>query len=76
MIWRYVERCPGLLHRMRAVAREALDRDDPVLGFDVADAQRARALHLVVDVDRARAALRDAAAVFRPGEADLLANDP
>ena len=32
--------------------------------------------HLAVDVHRAGAALRDAAAVFGAGEADLLADDP
>ena len=49
---------------MRSVALTALDR------------HRAGALDLAVDVHGARAALRDAAAVFRAGEADLLANDP
>ena len=46
------------------------------VGLDVADPDRARALHLAVDVHRAGAALRDAAAVFGAGEPDLLADDP
>ena len=37
------------------------------VGLHVADADRAGALHLVVDVHGAGAALRDAAAVFRAG---------
>ena len=46
------------------------------VGLHVADADGAGALHLAVDVHGAGAALRDAAAVFRAGEADLLADDP
>src|SRR5439155_3334454 len=73
---RYVELCPGLLHRMRARRRKSFDGDDFVAGLDRADGDRARAHHVAVDVHRARAALRDAAAVFRPGEADVFANYP
>src|SRR5262249_54268717 len=61
---------------MRPVEREALDCDDPVGCFDVSDADGAGALHFVVDVHGAGAALGDAAAIFRAGEADLLADDP
>ena len=46
------------------------------VGLHVADADDAGALHFVVDVHGAGAALRDAAAVFRAGEADLLADHP
>ena len=46
------------------------------VGLHVADADRAGALHLAVDVHGAGAALRDAAAVFGAGQADLLADDP
>ena len=61
---------------MRAVGGEAFDGDDPVGRLHVADADRAGALHLVIDVHGAGAALRDAASIFRAGEADLLADDP
>ena len=73
---RHVDRRPRLLHRMRAVGRQALDGDDLVGRLHVADTDRARALHLAVDVHRAGAALRDAAAVLGAGQADLLADDP
>src|SRR3954471_4012632 len=73
---RHVDRRPGLLHRMRRVRRKPLDGDDLVGGLDAADRNRARAHHFAVDVHRAGAALRDAAAVFRAGQADVLADDP
>src|SRR4051812_17153724 len=73
---RHVDRRPGLLHRMRRVRRKPLDGDDLVGGLDAADRNRARAHHFAVDVHRAGAALRDAAAVFRAGEANVLADDP
>src|SRR5262245_53516510 len=73
---RDVDRRPGLLDRVRAVARQALDGDDLVGRLDRADRQGAGAHHVAVQVHRAGAALRDAAAVFRSGEADLLAYDP
>src|SRR5262249_26130116 len=72
----HVERRPRLLHGMRARRRQTLDGDDPVGGAHVSHPDGAGALHLVVDVHRAGAALRDAAAVFRAGEADLLADHP
>ena len=83
MIWpglavaalRHVDLGPGLLHRVRAVARQAFDGDDLVGGLArLPHRDRAGALHLAVDVHRAGAALRDAAAVFGAGQADLLAN--
>src|SRR4051812_24606744 len=61
---------------MRAVGRKAFDRDDPIGGAHVSDANGAGALHLVVDVHGAGAALGYAATVFRAGETDLLADDP
>ena len=73
---RDVEREPGFLHGMRAVRRKPFDRDDPVGGLHGADRNRAGTHDLAVEVHRARAALRDAAAVFGAGEADLLADDP
>src|SRR4029079_15791608 len=54
----------------------AFDGDDLVGGLHAADRDRARAHHFAVDVHRAGAALRDAAAVFRAGQADVLADDP
>ena len=73
---RHVERRPGPLHRMRRVARQSLDGDDAVGRLHVADAHRAGAHDLAVDVNGAGAALRDAAAVFGAGEPDLFADDP
>src|SRR5215471_15546008 len=72
----HVDRRPGLLHGMRAGGRESLDGHDPVARLHVSDANGAGALHLVIDVHGAGATLRDPAAVFRAGEADLLADDP
>src|SRR5258705_9489676 len=73
---RHVEFQPRLLHRMRALRRQALDRDDFVGRFHRADGNRARAPHFAVDVHGTRAALRDAATIFGAGESDLLANHP
>src|SRR6266849_4895442 len=70
---RHVELRPGLLHRVRARARQPFDRDG---GLDAPDRHGAGALHLAVDMHRAGAALRDPAAVLRAGQADLLADDP
>src|SRR5262245_29919785 len=72
----HVNRCPSLLHWMRARGREALDGDDPVARFHVSDANGAGALHLIIDVYGAGAALSDAAAIFRAGKANLLADHP
>src|SRR6266581_4616715 len=73
---RHIERRPGLLHWMQAVDREALDGDDAVGGLDAADRDGAGAPQLAVDVHRARAALRDAAAVLGSRQARLLADGP
>src|SRR6266849_4636941 len=60
---------PSLLHLVqRAVGGEPLDRRD-LPGADRADRHRAGPRRDPVDVDRAGAALGDAAAVFGPGQA-------
>src|SRR5262249_5432397 len=73
---RDVERRPRLLDGVRARGRETLDGDDPIRRLHAADGKDAGAHDLVVDVHRAGAALRDAAAILRAGQADLLADDP
>ena len=70
---RHVELRPGLLHRVRAVARQALDGDDPVGRPSAAHRHAQERCDLAVDVHGAGAALRDAAAVLGAGEPDLLA---
>src|SRR5688572_2820815 len=66
---------PGLLHGMRAVGRKPLDRRDRMAG-DGARGCHACASRLAVDVHGAGAALCDAAAVLRAGEAHQVAQDP
>jgi hypothetical protein len=73
---RNVERRPCFLHGMRGRGRQALDGDDPVGRLYVGDPDRAGALHLIVDVHGAGAALRNAASIFGAGETDLLADHP
>src|SRR5262249_50821884 len=73
---RHIEVEPGFLHlRERAVDGEPLDRGD-LLADRRAHRRRAGAHGDAVEVDRAGAALRDAAAVFRAGEADVLPQRP
>src|SRR5262244_2446010 len=60
---RDVERRPRLLDGVRAGGRETLDGDDPIRRLHAADGKDAGAHDLVVDVHRAGAALRDAAAI-------------
>jgi hypothetical protein len=60
---------------MLAVWRQALNRDDGTIEHS-ADGQHARARCPSIDMDRAGAALRDATAVFRAGEADVIAQNP
>src|SRR6185503_19602460 len=62
--------------RVRARGREAFDGDDAVARLEAADRDRAGALDLAVDMHRAGAALRDAAAVLGAGETGLLADRP
>src|SRR5690606_35890452 len=67
---------PSLLHLVqRAVLGEALDGDD-LLADRGARRQRAGTRGDTVDVDRAGAALRYAAAVFRSGQSDVFADGP
>ena len=73
---RNVDRRPCLLHGVRCTGRQPLDGDDHIGGLDVAHGNRTGPLHLVVDVNRAGAALGDAAAVLGAGQADLLPNHP
>src|SRR5215471_7332003 len=73
---RNVDGSPRLLHGMhRSVLRQTFDGGD-LLALDRAHRHRARTHRNAVDVHRARAALRDAAAVFRAGETDVLADHP
>src|SRR5258706_1196964 len=73
---RHVQLPPGLLHRVARVARQAFDGDDPVARLQIADRDRAGTRELPVQVYRAGAALRHAAAVLGAGEPDLLADHP
>src|SRR5215831_16558442 len=73
---RHIDRGPGLLHGMRAVARQAFDGDDLVGGLDRADRYGAGAHDVPVQVHRAGAALRDPAAVLGSSETDLLPDHP
>src|SRR6266436_2698988 len=67
---------PSLLHLVqRAVGGEPLDRRD-ILGADRTDRHRAGPRRDPVDVDRAGAALGDAAAIFGPGQAQRVAQNP
>src|SRR5215469_9418233 len=72
---RDVQGAPSLLHRVIAIAVEPLDRDHraPV---DVAYGGDAGTGGLAIDVHRASAAQRHAAAVFRSGEPQLVAQVP
>src|ERR1043165_259072 len=73
---RHVVLDPGLLHLGELAALgEAFDGRD-LLSRGRAHREGAGAHRRAVDMHGARAALRDAAAVFRSGKADLLANRP
>src|SRR6516165_11240421 len=72
---RHVLGDPRLLHRMLAIGRQPLDGSD-ASAVDARDRHRAGPYGLPVDVDRADAALRDAAAVLRSGEAYNIAQGP
>src|SRR5215467_6590885 len=72
----YVEIDPGLLHFVqKAAVGQALDRRD-LLAFRRGDGQHAGSDRLAVEVDRAGAAHRDAAAVLGAREPDLLTDRP
>src|SRR5207245_1645502 len=67
---------PGLLHLVQSpAAGEAFDGGDP-LAFGGGDGHHAGADRGAIEVHRAGAALRDAAAVLGAGEADLLTDCP
>src|SRR5947209_2994173 len=67
---------PGLLHLVQRAARgKSLDRGD-LLALGRAHRQRARAHRGSIDMNRAGAALGNAAAVFGAGEADLFPQHP
>src|SRR5271169_1503020 len=72
---RHVLGDPCLLHRMLAIGRQPLDASD-ASAVDARDRHRAGPHRLPVDVNRAGAALRDAAAVLRSGEAHDIAQGP
>src|SRR5690348_12522996 len=60
---------------MRAVGAQALDRDD-LMPLRVSQCRQAGADRLTIQMDSAGAAGTDAAAEFRPGQADDVANGP
>ncbi len=66
---------PGLLHRVAAVGRQALDGGD-LFPDRVLHRQDAGARRHPVDLHRAGAALGDAAAELGAGQPDLVAQDP
>src|SRR6267378_3995055 len=73
---RHVVLEPGLLYLVQRLGlREAFDRRD-ALARRSAHRVGARTNRGAINVDRAGAALRDAAAVFGAGQADLLADHP
>src|SRR5690349_4773621 len=72
---RHVLLDPRLLHRLRAILREAFDGRHLFPG-DGRDGQHAGARGDAVQVDGARAALRDAAAELRAGEAERVPQHP
>ena len=66
---------PGFLQRMRAVGGESFDGGDGNAD-DRGNGQHARAGGDAVEVDGARAALADAAAVLGADEAKVITQDP
>src|SRR5216683_4689020 len=69
---RHIQRAPGLLHRVIAVAVEPFDRHYRAAA-EVTHGDGAGARRLAVEMHRAGAAQRDAAAELRSGEAELVA---
>jgi hypothetical protein len=67
---------PGRLHLAQLPALGEAFNSGDFLAFDCGYRHHAGARCRAVDVHGARAALRDAAAIFRSGEADLLAQHP
>ena len=62
---------PGKLHRVVRVLGEPFDGHDFLIGANGADRINAAANRAAVDVDGAGAALRDSAAILRPGQSEL-----
>jgi hypothetical protein len=63
---------PGTLNRMAVVVGQAFDRCN-LRAHGTVEANNARPDSLTVEMHRARAALRNAAAEFRTGKADVVA---
>src|SRR5215470_6359125 len=72
---RYALGEPRLLHRVTGIGRQAFDRGHRLAG-DLRDLRLAREGALAVDVHHAGAAQAGAAAEFRAGELEFLADDP
>src|SRR6266545_4771258 len=70
-----VEPAPRALDRLRHRPKDALDGDDVPAG-ERRRRRDARADGAAVDVNGARSALSDAAAVLRPGQAELVTEHP
>src|SRR5262249_21329563 len=66
---------PGLLKRMAAVYRQTFNSSDS-LSFDGADLRDARTDRLTIEMDRAGAALRDAAAELSACQAEIFTEHP
>ena len=70
-----IAREQGELERMRAVARQPLDRGD-VAALDRGDGDSARRDRAAVNIDDARAAFAGAAAIFGAGQVGCVAQRP
>src|SRR5690606_1082765 len=73
---RNIEFQPCLLHRVRTVRRNPLDRGDLLVFGDVGDGRHAGARGNAIDMHGAGAAGGDTAAELRAGQADLLTDRP
>src|SRR4029453_11692342 len=71
---RYVQLSPSLLDRMIAIGAKALDGDDRLV--DVTHPHPAGAGGDTIELNRAGAALLDAAAIFGASQTDDVADDP
>src|SRR5579883_337821 len=72
---RHLPREPGALHGMAAILRQAFDGGDLGVAHR-RNGQRAGALRLAIDQHGAGAAFSDAAAIFRTGEIEAVAQHP
>src|SRR6185312_13534254 len=73
---RHVEPLPRRLHRLRLARGKALDRRDVAALLQRRQRRLARAHRLALDVDGARAAQREPAAVLGAGKVEIVAQDP